>query len=137
MRRPVRPLAELIFCRMGNYNNNEGREVMKKNLPKTYDPKAFEDRLYSMWEESGSFHAENTDDKPPFTIIMPPPNITGKLHMGHALDQTLQDALIRYKRMRGYNALWLPGSDHASIATEVKVANKIREEEGLEKEDLG
>ncbi len=137
VRRPVRPLAELIFCRMGNYNNNEGREVMKKNLPKTYDPKAFEDRLYSMWEESGSFHAENTDDKPPFTIIMPPPNITGKLHMGHALDQTLQDALIRYKRMRGYNALWLPGSDHASIATEVKVANKIREEEGLEKEDLG
>ncbi len=110
---------------------------MKKNLPKTYDPKEFEDRLYSMWEESGSFHAENTDDKPPFTIIMPPPNITGKLHMGHALDQTLQDALIRYKRMRGYNALWLPGSDHASIATEVKVANKIREEEGLEKQDLG
>ena len=102
-----------------------------KNLSKTYDPKEFEDRLYAMWEESGSFHSDVDPDRKPFTIVMPPPNITGKLHMGHALDQTLQDVLIRYKRMRGYNALWIPGSDHASIATEVKVANRLRDEEGL------
>ncbi len=110
---------------------------MSENLAKTYDPKAFEDRIYDMWEKSGSFHAETGRDKKPYTIIMPPPNITGKLHMGHALDQTLQDVLIRYHRMKGYNALWVPGSDHASIATEAKVVNKIREEEGVEKQDLG
>ena len=110
---------------------------MEKNLAKTYDPKSFEDRIYQMWEESGSFHAEIDRDKKPFTIVMPPPNITGQLHMGHALDQTLQDVLTRWKRMQGYCTLWLPGSDHASIATEVKVVDKIREEEGLEKEDLG
>ncbi len=110
---------------------------MEKNLAKTYDPKEFEDRIYQMWEENGSFRAEVDRDRKPFTIVMPPPNITGQLHMGHALDQTLQDVLIRWRRMQGYSALWLPGSDHASIATEVKVVNKIREEEGLEKEDLG
>ena len=110
---------------------------MGKNLAKTYDPKDFEDRIYKMWEESGSFRAEVDPDKKPFTIMMPPPNITGQLHMGHALDQTLQDVLTRWKRMQGYSALWLPGSDHASIATEVKVVNSIREKEGLEKEDLG
>jgi len=110
---------------------------MEKNLAKTYDPKDFEDRIYKMWEDSGSFRAEVDRRKKPFTIVMPPPNITGQLHMGHALDQTLQDVLTRWKRMQGYSALWLPGSDHASIATEVKVVNKIREEEGLEKEDLG
>ncbi|MDY5423011.1 valine--tRNA ligase [Hornefia butyriciproducens] len=110
---------------------------MEKNLAKTYNPKDFEDRIYKMWEENGSFRAEVDPDRKPFTIVMPPPNITGQLHMGHALDQTLQDVLIRWKRMQGYSALWLPGSDHASIATEVKVVNKIREEEGLEKEDLG
>ncbi len=110
---------------------------MSKNLAKTYDPKDFEDRIYKMWEENGAFRAEIDKDKKPFTIVMPPPNITGQLHMGHALDQTLQDVLIRWKRMQGYSALWLPGSDHASIATEVKVVDKIREEEGLEKEDLG
>ena len=110
---------------------------MEKNLAKTYDPKAFEDRIYKMWEESGSFKAEVDPDRKPFTIVMPPPNITGQLHMGHALDQTLQDVLTRWKRLQGYSALWLPGSDHASIATEVKVVDKIREEEGLEKEDLG
>ena len=90
-----------------------------------------------MWEKSGSFRAEVDKDKKAFCIVMPPPNITGQLHMGHALDQTLQDVLTRYKRMQGYSALWLPGSDHASIATEVKVVNSIREKEGLEKEDLG
>lgn len=110
---------------------------MEKNLAKNYDPKDFEERIYNMWEENGCFRAEVDKDKKPFTIVMPPPNITGQLHMGHALDQTLQDVLTRWKRMQGYSALWLPGSDHASIATEVKVVNKIREEEGLEKEELG
>ena len=110
---------------------------MEKNLAKNYNPKDFEERIYNMWEENGCFRAEVDKEKKPFTIVMPPPNITGQLHMGHALDQTLQDVLTRWKRMEGYSALWLPGSDHASIATEVKVVNKIREEEGLEKEDLG
>ena len=110
---------------------------MEKNLAKTYNPHEFEDRIYNQWETKGAFRAEIDKDKKPFTIVMPPPNITGQLHMGHALDQTLQDVLIRYKRMKGYNALWIPGSDHASIATEVKVVEKIRKEEGLEKEDLG
>ncbi len=110
---------------------------MEKNLAKNYNPKEFEDRIYEMWESTGSFRAEVDQDKKPFTIVMPPPNITGQLHMGHALDQTLQDVLTRWKRMEGYSALWLPGSDHASIATEVKVVEKIRNDEGLEKEDLG
>ena len=110
---------------------------MEKNLPKNYDPKDFEERIYEMWEQNGCFKAEVDKEKKPFTIVMPPPNITGQLHMGHALDQTLQDVLTRWKRMQGYSALWLPGSDHASIATEVKVVNHIRETEGLEKEDLG
>jgi valyl-tRNA synthetase len=109
---------------------------MEKNLAKTYDPKDFEDRIYEMWEKSGAFKAEIDPDKKPFTIVMPPPNITGQLHMGHALDQTLQDVLTRWKRMQGFSALWLPGTDHASIATEVKVADKIREE-GKTKEELG
>lgn len=109
---------------------------MEKNLAKTYDPKEFEERIYSEWEESGAFKADIDPDKKPYTIVMPPPNITGKLHMGHALDQTLQDVLIRWRRMQGYSALWIPGSDHASIATEVKVANKLKEE-GIEKEDIG
>lgn len=108
-----------------------------KNLAKTYDPKQFEDRIYQEWESKGAFNAEVDKDKKPFTIVMPPPNITGQLHMGHALDQTLQDVLIRWKRMQGCSALWLPGSDHASIATEVKVANKIKEETGKDKRELG
>ena len=110
---------------------------MEKNLAKTYDPKDFEDRIYEAWESSGAFRADRDPEKKPFTIVMPPPNITGQLHMGHALDQTLQDVLTRFRRLQGYSTLWLPGSDHASIATEVKVVEKIREEEGLEKEDLG
>ena len=109
---------------------------MKKNLAKTYDPKDFEDRIYETWEESGAFNAEVDPDKKPFTIVMPPPNITGQLHMGHALDQTLQDVLTRWKRMEGYSALWLPGSDHASIATEVKVANKLYEDTGKHKSEF-
>ncbi|MFV0518577.1 MAG: valine--tRNA ligase [Aminipila sp.] len=110
---------------------------MEKNLAKTYNPKDFEDRIYAEWEKKGAFRAEVDKNKKPYTIVMPPPNITGQLHMGHALDQTLQDVLTRWKRMQGYSALWLPGSDHASIATEVKVVDKIRKEEGVEKEALG
>ena len=107
-----------------------------KNLAKTYNPKEFEDRIYKMWEDKGAFNAEIDKDKKPFTIVMPPPNITGQLHMGHALDQTLQDILTRWKRMEGYSALWLPGSDHASIATEVKVVEKIKRETGKDKHDM-
>jgi valyl-tRNA synthetase len=110
---------------------------MKRNLAKTYDPKAFEDRIYKRWEGSGAFKGKRDKSKTPYTIVMPPPNITGQLHMGHALDHILQDVLTRWKRMQGYDALWLPGTDHASIATEVKVAEKILEEEGKTKEEIG
>ena len=110
--------------------------IKMKNLAKTYNPKDFEDRIYEMWETEGAFDADIEQDKKPFTIVMPPPNITGQLHMGHALDQTLQDVLTRWKRMQGYSALWLPGSDHASIATEVKVANELREKTGRDKRDF-
>ncbi|GHU64829.1 valine--tRNA ligase [Clostridia bacterium] len=108
-----------------------------KELAKTYDPKEFERRIYEGWEKDGDFHAEIDPAKKPFTIVMPPPNITGQLHMGHALDQTLQDVLTRWRRLQGYAALWLPGTDHASIATEMRVADELREKEGLSKEDLG
>ena len=107
-----------------------------KELAKTYDPKSMEDRIYGEWLEKKYFHAEVDRSKKPFTIVMPPPNITGKLHMGHALDNTLQDILIRYKRMQGYNALWIPGTDHASISTEVKVINQLKSE-GIDKNELG
>ena len=110
---------------------------MEKNLAKNYDPHQFEDRIYKDWEEKGAFKASVNPDKTPFTIVMPPPNITGQLHMGHALDHSLQDVLTRWKRMKGFEALWLPGSDHASIATEVKVVQKLREEEHVSKEDIG
>ena len=108
-----------------------------KNLEKKYDPKLFEERLYRQWEKDGNFGAEPNPDKEPFTIVLPPPNITGQLHMGHALDQTIQDILIRFKRMQGFEALWLPGTDHASIATEVKVVEKIMKEEGKSKDEIG
>ncbi|MBV1758628.1 MAG: valine--tRNA ligase [Dethiosulfatibacter sp.] len=108
-----------------------------ENLAKAYDPKEFEEKTYKMWEEEGHFHAKVNPDKEPFTIVIPPPNITGQLHMGHALDHTLQDVLIRWKRMQGYEALWLPGSDHASIATEVKVVERLMAEEGKTKDDIG
>lgn len=107
-----------------------------KELSKTYDPKAIEDRIYENWEEKKYFHAEVDHSKLPFTIVIPPPNITGQLHMGHALDQTMQDIIIRFKRMQGYNALWQPGTDHASIATEVKVINELKKK-GITKADLG
>lgn len=109
---------------------------MNKNLSKTYNPKDFEDRIYEMWESTGAFNAEVDENKKPYTIVMPPPNITGQLHMGHALDQTLQDVLTRWRRMQGYSALWLPGSDHASIATEVKVVEKLKKETGKDKHDM-
>ncbi len=105
-------------------------------MEKTYNPKDFEDRLYKDWEENGYFRAERDPDKVPFTIMMPPPNVTGQLHMGHAVDETMQDAIIRFKRMQGYCALWLPGTDHAAIATEVKIVEQMKEE-GLTKEELG
>ncbi|MCM1174609.1 MAG: valine--tRNA ligase [Blautia sp.] len=109
---------------------------MSRELAKTYDPKSIEDRLYEKWLEKKYFHAEVDRARKPFTIVIPPPNITGQLHMGHALDNTMQDILIRFKRMQGYNALWQPGTDHASISTEVKIIEKLREE-GVQKEDLG
>ncbi len=109
---------------------------MAKELAKTYDPKGMEDRLYQKWMDKKYFHAEVDRSRKPFTIVIPPPNITGQLHMGHALDNTMQDILIRFKRMQGYNALWQPGTDHASIATEVKIIEKLKEE-GTSKEDLG
>lgn len=111
--------------------------MTKKEMGKTYEPKAFEERIYEDWMAKKHFSAKVDPNVKPYTIVLPPPNITGQLHMGHALDQTLQDILIRWKRMQGYSALWLPGTDHASIATEVKVVEKIREEEGKSKEDLG
>ncbi len=107
-----------------------------KELAKQYDPAQVEDRIYQEWLDGGYFHTQVDRSKKPYTIVMPPPNITGQLHMGHALDNTMQDILIRFKRMQGYNALWIPGTDHASIATEAKIVAAMREE-GLTKEDLG
>ena len=109
---------------------------MRKELAKTYDPQGIEDRIYKNWEDKKYFHAEVDHSKKPFTIVIPPPNITGQLHMGHALDNTMQDILIRFKRMQGYNALWQPGTDHAAIATEVKVIDSLKAQ-GIEKMDLG
>ena len=109
---------------------------MSKELAKTYDPKGLEERLYKKWMDNGYFHAKVNPDKKPFTIVMPPPNVTGQLHMGHALDETMQDILIRFKRMQGYEALWQPGTDHAAIATEVKVIDKLKKE-GIDKHEIG
>ena len=109
---------------------------MAKELAKTYDPKDIEERLYQKWMDNGYFHAKVNPDKKPFTIVMPPPNVTGQLHMGHALDNTMQDILIRFKRMQGYEALWQPGTDHAAIATEVKVIEKLKEQ-GIDKDEIG
>ena len=109
---------------------------MARELPKTYEPQQVESRIYQMWQDGGYFHAEKDESKKPFTIVMPPPNVTGQLHMGHAMDATLQDTLIRFKRMQGYNALWVPGVDHAGIATQIKVEEELRKE-GLTRYDLG
>ena len=121
---------------MFNYTDNQGEENMRKMLAKTYDPQGIEDRIYKNWEDKKYFHAEVDHTKTPFTIVIPPPNITGQLHMGHALDNTMQDILIRWKRMQGFNTLWQPGTDHASIATEVKIINNLKEQ-GISKQDLG
>lgn len=110
---------------------------MQKELAKIYEPKEVEDRIYRLWLDGGYFHSEPDETKEPFTIVIPPPNVTGQLHMGHALDETLQDILIRYKRMKGFCTLWLPGTDHAGIATQIKVEEALRKEEGKTRHDLG
>ncbi len=110
---------------------------MKKELPKVYEPREVEGRVYEMWEKNGCFEGRRDPDERPFTIVMPPPNVTGQLHMGHAMDCTLQDILIRFKRMQGYAALWVPGTDHAGIATQIKVEEELRKSEGLTRYDLG
>ena len=110
---------------------------MNRELPKVYEPQEAEGRIYQMWEDAGCFKGVRDPDKKPFTIVMPPPNVTGQLHMGHAMDCTLQDILIRFKRMQGYAALWVPGTDHAGIATQIKVEEELRTKEGLTRHDLG
>ena len=109
---------------------------MRKELEKVYDPKQVEDRIYDFWVKGNYFHAKPNPEKTPFTIVIPPPNITGQLHMGHALDNTLQDILIRHKRMDGFETLWMPGTDHASIATEAKIVAALADE-GLTKKQIG
>ena len=110
---------------------------MRKELPKVYEPQEVESRIYETWEKNGCFRGHRDPKKKPFTIVMPPPNVTGQLHMGHAMDSTLQDILIRFKRMQGYAALWVPGTDHAGIATQIKVEEELRTKEGLTRYDLG
>ena len=110
---------------------------MARELSKVYEPKQVEDRIYQMWEEGGYFRTRPGEGRKPFTIVMPPPNVTGQLHMGHAMDATLQDTLIRFKRMQGFDALWVPGTDHAGIATQIKVEEELRKKEGLSRHDLG
>ena len=115
----------------------EGVFYMARELPKVYEPQQVENRIYEMWEKGGYFRAGKNQDRKPFTIVMPPPNVTGQLHMGHAMDATLQDTLIRFKRMQGFDALWVPGTDHAGIATQIKVEEELRKKEGLSRHDLG
>ena len=110
---------------------------MARELPKVYEPQQVEDRIYKMWEQGGYFKPQGKPDAKPFTIVMPPPNVTGQLHMGHAMDATLQDTLIRFKRMQGYDALWVPGVDHAGIATQIKVEEELRTKEGLSRYVVG
>src|SRR5690606_37943083 len=108
-----------------------------QELAKTYDPKKVEEKWYAYWEKRGYFEAKGDEDKQPYAIVIPPPNVTGSLHMGHALNNTLQDVLVRWKRMQGYDVLWLPGTDHAGIATQIKVEEVLRETEGKSRHDLG
>ena len=110
---------------------------MNKELPKVYEPQQVESRIYQMWEDHDCFKGVEDSKKKPFSIVMPPPNVTGQLHMGHALDCTLQDILTRFKRMQGYAALWVPGTDHAGIATQIKVEEELRVKEGKTRYDLG
>ncbi len=106
-------------------------------LPKAYEPQEAQRRWYAFWLEKGYFHADPSSDKPPYTIVIPPPNVTGALHLGHALNNTIQDILIRWRRMQGYDALWMPGTDHAGIATQAVVEKRLREEEGKTRHDVG
>ena len=122
-------IVNLIKIKEENMSN-------RKPLEGKFEPKSFEEEIYQEWNDKGYFKPSEDKSKKPYTIVIPPPNITGKLHMGHALDETLQDILIRYKRMQGYNALWIPGTDHASIATEAKIVENLKKE-GITKEDLG
>ena len=134
---PCRTFAETCVTDSTLTNQSKRKGVIHmRELSKTYDPKDIEDRLYRFWQDKKYFHATVRPEKKPYTIVIPPPNITGQLHMGHALDNTLQDILIRFKRMQGYEALWLPGTDHASIATEAKIVEAMAKE-GITKEDLG
>ncbi len=110
---------------------------MRKELAKTYAPAEIEDRLYRFWETSGFFTPEVDKSKKPFSVVIPPPNVTGQLHMGHALNNTLQDIIVRTKRMQGYSTLWIPGTDHAGIATQIKVEEMLRKEKGLTRHDVG
>ena len=118
-------------------SKSEGENICVKNCRKVYDPREVEPHIYQMWMDNGCFKADADPKKKPFSIVMPPPNVTGQLHMGHAMDSTLQDILTRFKRMQGYSALWLPGTDHAGIATQIKVEERLREEEHLTRYDLG
>ena len=108
-----------------------------QEIPTRFDFESAEARIYAMWEKGGWFHADENDDRPPYTVVIPPPNVTGALHLGHALNNTLQDVLIRMKRMQGFNALWMPGTDHAGIATQARVEKRIKELEGITRHDLG
>ena len=110
--------------------------MAKENIPTVYDPASVETKWYKVWEESGAFHAEPRSDGKPYSIVIPPPNVTGQLHMGHALDNALQDILIRWRRMQGYDTLWMPGCDHAGIATQIKV-EEVLAKEGISRHDLG
>ena len=123
--------------RFSRINKPKGLNKMRKELAKNYNPAEFEDRLYSEWCEKGYFKPDPDEKKKPFSIVIPPPNVTGQLHMGHALDETLQDILVRTKRMQGYSTLWVPGTDHAGIATQIKVEERLRVDEGLSRYDLG
>ena len=111
--------------------------MTEQEIPTRFDFESAEPRIYEMWEKGGWFHADENDDRPPYTVVIPPPNVTGALHLGHALNNTLQDVLIRMKRMQGFNALWMPGTDHAGIATQARVEKRIKELEGITRHDLG
>ena len=130
------PVPTAIIRKYLDGDKEDATKEFQKWHNEYWEQKKREEKLYEKWEKNGYFHAEPNPDKEPYTIVIPPPNITGQLHIGHAIDETLQDALIRYKRMSGYEALWLPGTDHASIATEVKIIEQMAKE-GIDKRDIG
>ncbi|MBQ3871679.1 MAG: class I tRNA ligase family protein, partial [Clostridia bacterium] len=128
-------MGESFFLKKEKKMENNQEQIQE--IRKAYDHSEVEDRIYQRWMKKGYFHAEPDPSKKPYSIVMPPPNITGQLHMGHGLDNTLQDSIVRFRRMQGYETLWMPGTDHASIATEVKIVEQMKKEEGLTKEDIG